>query len=205
MPARSAIIEPGAPEQGASWFVYLLSLADCSAFKVGFSCNPLQRIYTFTHRYFERFDLHQSQLLQVRSHDDARAIEAALKSAFAEWRAECPAWVSQDAGGHTEWFSAVCFPDAHARLRAFRDDHAGAWMIAAHEFIHDELSRLTGTFESWAYSQAHLVSSAPAPAASEITRVLRDWMDAYRVLEIALFVDDPAVRIFVERSCGHWR
>jgi hypothetical protein len=205
MPRRSAIIEPRAPEQGSCWFVYLLSLADCSAFKVGFSCNPLQRIYTFTHRYFERFDLHQSQLLQVRSHDDARAIEAALKSAFAEWRAECPAWVSQDAGGHTEWFSAVYFPDAHAQVREFRDRRPGTQLVTAYEFIHDELSRQTGTFESWAYSQAHLASSAPAAASIDSSRVLRDWLDAYRVLEIPLFVDDPAVRTFVERSCGYWR
>jgi hypothetical protein len=204
MPGRSAIIGPEAPEQGACWFVYLLSLVDCSAFKVGFSCNPLQRIYTFTHRYFERFDLHQSQLLRVRSHDDARAIEAALKATFAECRADCPAWVSQDAGGHTEWFSAVYFSDAHERLREFRRDHAGAMMVPAHEFIHDELSRLSTTFEAWALSQAHQVSSA-AQAADESSRVLRDWLDAYRVLEIPLFVDDPAVRAFVERSCGHWR
>jgi len=205
MPGQPAIIEPGAPEEGSCWFVYLLSLADCSAFKVGFSCNPLQRIYTFTHRYFERFDLHQSQLLRVQSHDEARAIEAALKSTFAEWRVECPAWVSQDAGGRTEWFSAVYFSDAHERVREFRREHAGAQLVTAHEFVHEELSRLTGTFESWAWSQAHQVSSAPPPEADESSRVLRDWLDAYRVLEIPLFVDDPAVRIFVEGSCGHWR
>jgi hypothetical protein len=203
MPGQSSIIEPDASEQGSCWFVYLLPLADCSAFKVGFSCNPIQRIYTFAHRYFERFDLHQAQLLRVRSDDEARAIEAALKSTFAQWRAECPSWVAQDAGGHTEWFSAVYFADARERLRQFRSEHAGAQLLTAHQFIHEELRRLTGTFESWAWSQAHQVSSAPPPAAAESSRVLRDWLDAYRVLEIPLFVDDPAVRTFVERSCGY--
>src|SRR5688500_235229 len=73
-------------------FVYLFALADCSAFKVGFSNNPLQRIYTFSRRYFERFDLHQSQVLQLVTGDDARAAEAALKTELAEFRAESPSW-----------------------------------------------------------------------------------------------------------------
>src|SRR5262245_51138471 len=201
MRSQSAIIEADAPEEGAFWFVYLLSLADCSAFKIGFSCNPLQRIYTFAHRYFERFDLRQSHLLLVRSHEEARMIEAELKSAFARFRAACPGWVSADAGGHTEWFSAVYFSDALEMLRGFVERHAGTQLITAHELIRDELSRLTATFESWASSQAHQVSSASAQVHGEPSRVLRDWLDAYRVLDIPLFVDDPAVRDFVERSC----
>ena len=52
-----------------SWFVYLLALTDCSGFKVGFSCNPLQRIHTFSRRYFERFDLHGSLLLELETED----------------------------------------------------------------------------------------------------------------------------------------
>ena len=39
-----------------AWYVYLFALTDCSAFKVGFSCNPFQRIHTFSRRYYERFD-----------------------------------------------------------------------------------------------------------------------------------------------------
>ena len=49
----------------SSWFVYLFALTDCSAFKVGFSCNPFQRIHTFSRRYYERFDVRQSLLLRL--------------------------------------------------------------------------------------------------------------------------------------------
>src|SRR5688572_29166122 len=88
------------------WFVYLFALSDYSAFKVGFSCSPLQRICTFTRRYFERFDLSQSIVLQVPRNDVARSLEAAVKAELASHRTQAPEWVAREAGGHTEWFSA---------------------------------------------------------------------------------------------------
>jgi hypothetical protein len=51
----------------SSWFVYLFPLLDYTAFKIGFSSNPLQRIYGFSHRYFERFDFDRALLLQMHS------------------------------------------------------------------------------------------------------------------------------------------
>jgi hypothetical protein len=197
--AESRVPDPAIPEQGPCWYVYLLSLADCSAFKVGYSCNPLQRIYGFNRRYFERFDLHESQLLQVRSVADARAIEAALKSELAQFRATCPTWVSQAAGGHTEWFSAVYFPQTKDRLREFV--HPAMQLVALHEHMRDELDRLKETFELWVWSQAQQVNSAPLQEAGEAARLLRDWLDAYRVLDIPLFVDDPTVLAFVNQIC----
>jgi T5orf172 domain len=196
------IPDPEIPEQGPCWYVYLLSLADCSAFKVGYSCNPLQRIYGFNRRYFERFDLHESQLLQVRSLADARAIEATLKSELAEFRADCPAWVAQDAGGQTDWFSAVYFPQTQERLQEFFSQYPGAQLVALHELISGELGRLRETFELWAWSQAQHAGSAPAHQAREAARLLQDWLDAYRILDIPLFVDDPTVRDYVNQTCG---
>jgi len=204
MTHRSDILESG-PEQGSCWFVYLLSLSDCSAFKVGFSCNPLQRIYSFSHRYFERFDLRQSRLLQVSTLEDARSIEATLKSELAQFRADCPSWIPPDAGGHSEWFSAVYFGQAHERLREFLEQRTGLALVDARELIHGELHRLAQTFESWAWSQAQLVASAPPPLIADAARLLRDWLDAYRCFDIPLFVDDPALQDFVRRSCERGR
>src|SRR4029450_12809518 len=107
-----------------AWFVYLFALGDCSAFKVGFSCNPFQRIHTFSRRYYERFDVGQSLLLSVDTEAEARAIEAALKGELAEFRTDSPQWVSLDAGGHTEWFSALHFSSAEQRLRSFLAERA---------------------------------------------------------------------------------
>jgi hypothetical protein len=204
MPDRSDILDAG-PEHGPCWFVYLLSLADCSAFKAGFSCNPLQRIYSFSHRYFERFDLHQSRLLQVRTLEDARSIEATLKSELAEFRADCPPWIMPDAGGYTEWFSAVYFGQAHERLQELMEQRTDLQLLDARELIHGELTRHAQTFESWAWSQAQLIASAPPPMIAEASRLLRDWLDAYLSFGIPLFVGDPAVQDFVRRSCERGR
>src|SRR5690606_4366050 len=64
------------------WCVYLLTLTDCSAFKIGFSCNLLQRLYSFSHRYFEQFDLRESLALRLEGEAQARCIEATLKQEF---------------------------------------------------------------------------------------------------------------------------
>jgi hypothetical protein len=186
----------------SAWFVYLFTLADCSAFKVGFSCNPFQRIHTFSRRYYERFDIGQSLLLHLDAEADARAIEATLKTELAEFRAESPAWVPLEAGGQTEWFSAVQFGRAEQRLRSFLAEHDVARVMDAETYIRGELARLSGSFEPWAWSQAQQAADASASdytlsSALAIADSLRDWLDAYRFFNLPLFSDDPAVLEFV--------
>lgn len=185
-----------------AWFVYLFALTDCSAFKVGFSCNPFQRIHTFSRRYYERFEVAQSLLLRLQTEADARAIEATLKSELAAFRADSPAWVPLEAGGHTEWFSAVQFGSAEQRLRSFIIEHEGAHVIDASAYLRGELQRMSGSFEPWAWSQAQQARDASASAytlgsALAIADSLRDWLDAYRFFDVPLFSDDPAVFGFV--------
>ncbi|HKU13861.1 MAG TPA: GIY-YIG nuclease family protein [Steroidobacteraceae bacterium] len=189
----------------AQWFVYLFALADCSAFKVGFSCNPLQRIFTFSRRYYERFDLGQSLLLRLYAQSDAREIELALKRELAEFRADSPIWVPLEAGGQTEWFSAVQFGRAEQRLRSFLEVHELSSVIDAAGHLRDELQRASGSFEPWAWSQAQQVCDASASAytmrsALTIADSLRDWLDAYRFFDVPLFADDPAVLTFVTNT-----
>lgn len=178
--------------RSTSWFVYLITLTDCTAFKAGFSCNPLQRIYSFSRRYFERFDLRESQLLTLPDCDAARAIEAAVKTELAGCRMECPSWVPHAAGGRTEWFSAVQFGRAQARLR----EMSSAPLVSAFDFIRPELRRLSPQFESWAWRQSQQTSAhyADPDAWKESRRTLREWLDAYRYFELPLFEDDRDVQ-----------
>jgi hypothetical protein len=189
----------------AAWFVYLFALTDCSAFKVGFSCNPFQRIHAFCRRYYERFDVRQSLLLRLRSEADARAIEAALKSELAAFRTDSPVWVPVEAGGQTEWFSAVELGRAGERLRSFLAEHEIASVIEADEYFRSELERMSGSFEPWAWSQAQQVREASTSAythgsALQLAESLRDWLDAYRFFDVPLFRDDPAVLGFVTNT-----
>jgi T5orf172 domain len=183
-----------------AWFVYLFALADCSAFKVGFSCNPLQRIHCFSRRYYERFDLDQSRLLRLDTEAEARAVEATLKAELAEFRTDSPVWVPPEAGGHTEWFAAVHFGRAEDRLRSFVTEVA--FVTDAAGYIRGELERLSGSFEPLAISQALQVCDASAspytvPSAFRIAESLRDWLDAYRFFDVPLFRDDPQAGGFV--------
>lgn len=154
-PEQAPIAEYEAMNDPA-WFVYLLALADCSAFKVGFSCNPLQRLHCFSCRYYERFDLTQSLLLRLGTESDARAIEATLKTELAECRTESPTWVPLAAGGHTEWFGAVHFGRAEERLRSFLDEIEHSGLHCAADYIRLDLERMSGSFEPWTWSQARL-------------------------------------------------
>jgi hypothetical protein len=186
-----------------AWFVYLFALADCSAFKVGFSCNPLQRIHCFSRRYYERFDLDQSRLLRLETEADARSIEMTLKHELAEFRSDSPAWVPPEAGGHTEWFAAVHLWRAEDRLRSFVS--ASAAVIDAAGYFRGELERMSGSFEPLAMSQAQQVCEATASpytlkSALSIADTLRDWLDAYRFFDVPLFSDDPDVRTFVTNT-----
>ena len=189
----------------ASWFVYLFALTDCSAFKVGFSCNPFQRIHTFSRRYYERFDVGQSLLLRLDSERAARSIEATLKTELAVCRAASPEWVPLEAGGQTEWFSAVEYGRAQERLRSFLTEHEGASVTDARTYIRDELERQCGSFEPWAWAQAQQVCDASASpytvsSARMLADSLRDWLDAYRYFDLPLFTDDPAVLDFVSST-----
>lgn len=187
-----------------AWFVYLFALTDCSAFKVGFSNDPLQRIHTFSPRYFERFDLRQSLLLRVDTLDDARALEGSLKKELADACLDCPTWVPREAGGHTEWFGAPQFERAADRLRAFDPATANERLVSARDFLQEELVRSQAACEAWACSQAQRVVDAFAYApgtkqAMDALRSLRDWLDACQSLDVPLFIDDAQAREFVMR------
>ena len=183
----------------AAWFVYLFALTDCSAFKVGFSTNPLQRIHTFSRRYFERFDLHQSLLLRLDTCAAARAVEAQLKSELASFRMAAPAWVPSSAGGHTEWFSAIYFTQAETTLRAAVPETAQ--LLNAFEVLQAHLALLTADFEVWAWRLAQQVCDGHA-SQSASANTLRDWLDTYRYFDIRLFTDDPAVHQFMRAIQG---
>jgi hypothetical protein len=189
---------------GDSWYVYLLSSQDCTAFKAGFSCNPLQRIHSFNRRYYERLNLNESSLLRVDTERQARVIEGEIKALLAASRFACPEWVAIDAGGDTEWFSAVEFSDAMARLRLWSIDDPTRVLTVA-DYIRDRLQRMAGAFEFWASDYARRLQNDMESVSLGYPRTvtaepLRDWLDAYRYFDIPLFKEDTETFSFVTAS-----
>ena len=189
------------------WFVYLLALSDCSAFKVGFTCNPLQRIDGFSRRYFERFDLQQSWLLNLEQCAAARDIETRLKRASSAFRCEAPAWLPDAAGGHTEWFRAVQFTDAGRLLESCTAQYSDACCMNAFELLRTQLTHRCSELELWARQSAAGLWQQPASTRStaKLANTLRDWLDACRYCEVPLFSDDPDTLRSVLAAIHHGR
>ena len=187
------------------WFAYLFALTDCTAFKVGFACNPLQRICTFSRRYYEGFDLPQSWLFEVNTCDQARALEATIKTQLAMYRMDSPSWIPREAGGHTEWFSAVYFGEAEAHLRAFADEPTNVRVVNAFDSFKSELAQARSSFERWALNQALQVNeqrefAERGYAARDHRAALRDWLDAYRYFDVPLFAEQDDLLAMIMES-----
>lgn len=185
------------------WFVYLFALTDCSAFKVGFTCNPLQRICTFSRRYFERFDLARSSLRPLDECEQARELETTIKAELAAFRVEAPAWVPWQAGGGTEWFSAIYLEQASARCSRFPSQGA-VDLLDAFDYFRAALERAAPSFELWAAQQAHQICAIGDFArrgyvVHDARLSLRDWLDAYRYFDVPLFTEDAPTRLFVQQ------
>ncbi|HEU4653122.1 MAG TPA: GIY-YIG nuclease family protein [Steroidobacteraceae bacterium] len=184
--------------ESGSWFVYLLLLTDCTAFKVGFTCNPLQRVYAFHHRYFEAFDLDQSLLIDVYTCEAARELETELKRLLAPNRVAAPSWVAVEAGGITEWFSAVFFSDALAHVREHGVAHTQQ-LVELRSQLEITLGIHREQFERWTVSELQYIDMLArniktSGAARERLHRLGAWMDAYRRFDIQVFADAPDIR-----------
>jgi len=122
-------------------------------------------------------------------------VEGALKSALAEFRIAAPLWIPREAGGHTEWFSAVHFANAIAQLHSALKEYSGQ-LLDLSAFIRGELERSLLSFEPWACDQAQrifddAVSISLGYEPTVASHSLRDWLDAYRFFDLPLFRDDP--------------
>ena len=71
-------------------FVYVLPCRDEDLLKIGFSRDPLQRMRALHRRFFDFFDLDRAFLVATDRVRDARRIERALLTAFADRRSPAP-------------------------------------------------------------------------------------------------------------------
>lgn len=94
----------------AACYLYVLPLPGEDIAKLGISRDPLRRIQSFASRYYERFDLPASALVEFDSRREAQRRETQLHRALREWNAVQPVTVPLRAGGHTEWYRGALAP-----------------------------------------------------------------------------------------------
>ncbi|MGB0134528.1 hypothetical protein [Dokdonella sp.] len=88
-------------------FVYLLPCREEDTQKIGFARDPWIRMRAFHPQFFALFDLQRGALIETDHVNEARAIEARLKSDFAAERCVAPLATRARAGGKHEWFRGI--------------------------------------------------------------------------------------------------
>lgn len=182
--------------------LYVLPCAYEDHAKLGIATDPLARMQAFSPRWYEFFDLDRAWLAEAGSVREARSWETRWKRALREHAAPPPLRVPGQAAGHTEWFrGALATLDmargelatqgfvVHAPLRA--------WVI---QRLQAQRERLEAG-EQAALAQYGAPDAWPAAVAWRPLAALRDALDAYAVLGVAL--DDavsPALHAWLARN-----
>lgn len=189
-------------------FVYLLALADKTAFHIGACRDPLRSLRSLAPRFQERFDLAASVLMQVRSIDAARRLEAQLKQAFARSRTRSPIWLTPDARAHAEWFEASQFNLAQQRLN-WTAQRTSTGIVNGVRLLASDLIEQRPKIESWAFGAAKELNAhvaySPGEGQLQLARALRDWWDLFLHLHVPLFAQHAEQSDFVYRMVRLYR
>jgi len=177
-------------------FVYVLPCAYEDILKLGMSRDPLARMQTLHHRYFEFFDLERALLIETETVRDARRLELALGGRIEAHNAPAPLVVREQAGGHTEWYRG-----AFERLQDAATDLARTGYVVhtpAHAWLRSRLIASSDHLYPWSNETLLAIESNAIPA--EVDRhlqgLLRDALDAYSAFEIDL---EPLLPVAVWR------
>ena len=169
-------------------YVYVLPCVGEDLLKVGFSRDPLQRLQTLHPRYFEFFDVETGFLIEADRVRDARRIERLLAQHATEHRAPAPLLVPRRASGHTEWYRGARALLAEAAI-ALRDGEGYVLHVPLRAWLRERLEQQRDLLYDWAQHQLHaleIAASVSSEQSRSIARVLRDALDAYVTLDIAL-------------------
>ena len=95
------------------YYVYVFKLQDSSEVKIGYSFDPIKRVFNLIHphRNFEEvFDLERSCCFLIGpNEEDARWVESAAKKQFANMHENQPSCIAYSAGGRKEWFNGEVY------------------------------------------------------------------------------------------------
>lgn len=175
------------PSRGRT-FVYMLPCRDEDILKIGFSRDPLQRMRTLHRRFFEFFDLDRALLLDTEYLRDARRIERALITRFADFRAPAPLVARQAAAGRTEWFRGVA-PEAEALLRRIASEEGFVLHAPASAWLRVRFMQASDVLYGWSERMLEAATylhfnPSPSPGAHDesVMSALRVALDTWAAL-----------------------
>lgn len=171
------------PSQGRC-FLYVLPCAYEDLLKVGFSRDPLQRLQALNRRWYEFFDPERIALVETDTVREARALELATKRRLADHNAPAPLTVAQAAGGHGEWYRG-----AGAQMDRFVQqvrEQGYRVHVPAHGWLRDALRARCELLYSWSEAQLSVDELELRAGSTPPQRIVRDALDAFVALGIAL-------------------
>jgi hypothetical protein len=199
---------PWRPAGAGPSFVYVLPCLGEDLLKLGMSRDPLDRFQSLHPRWFDFFDLDEARLVETDSVREARAIETRLRHALRAHNAPAPLLVNTSAGGGTEWFRGA-MPLLEAETEGLRA--AGLRVHApAREWLREALVQRGGLLFHWSSRMLEAIDPDFAPAlstrpATALERTLRDALDAYQALGIALEPCVPEAVLRWWHEARRWR
>ncbi|MEP6940391.1 MAG: GIY-YIG nuclease family protein [Rudaea sp.] len=168
-------------------FVYILPCNGEDILKLGFSRDPLIRLQTLHHRYFDFFDIDRAFMIETDRVRDARSLERELGSQIAQHRAPAPLMIRPHAGGHTEWYRGALqiVLDRAESLKV----HRGHMLWPLRPWLRARLQQQSDNFVEWSTSVCAELDIARAQGLGAIAHrlelLLRDTLDAFAAFDIA--------------------
>jgi len=171
-------------------FVYVLPCRDEDLLKVGFSRDPLQRLQTLHARFFRFFDLDRAFLIATDTVRDARRIERRYITTFAEQRSPAPLVVPDAAAGYTEWYRGV-YPESVAIARELGEREGFVVHAPLRAWLREVFEDRAPLLFAWSARMLDAIeyerfNAPPATSPSALERALRDALDCFDELGIAI-------------------
>ena len=169
-------------------FVYVLPCRDEDLLKIGFSRDPLQRMRALHRRFFDFFDLERAFLVATDRVRDARRIERAWLTAFADRRSPAPLVVPDAAAGYTEWHRGA-YADALSMAGSLSAEEGLVLHAPLRELLLEIFAERGALLYAWSAKMLEAIEyehhNAPlSPHPGAIERALRDTLDGFVALGI---------------------
>jgi hypothetical protein len=164
----------------------VLPCRDEDLLKVGFSRDPLQRMQTLHARWFDFFDIDRAFLIATDRVRDARRIERAFLTAFAERRSPAPLVVPDAAAGYTEWHRGA-YADATAMAQSIASGEGFVLHAPLRDWLRERFDERAPLLYAWSAKVVEAIeytrhNAPPTLRPSAIERALRDTLDAFVAL-----------------------
>lgn len=199
LPAHGFIADGGASsEKAGRAYVYVLPCRYEKILTLGFSCDPLERMFACHSRYFEFFNLNRAFAIEIDGVNEARRMKRFLAAPLQEQRAPTPL-IREEAASYTEWYRGAYELLAQQGKRAQHEGYR--LLMPLKRWVREQLELRSHLLFYWSRHMLEEIerdASTNSMLSAALQRRLADALDALSALKI------PPER-YVSASVLEWR